>query len=101
MSLWNSLDNLVDLTDRIRQDGHAQRAAFTKVIAGVVAMAQKHRNAKRYDISDELRAILKSAGIDIVNGTSDYSYDQIPKQLRGRPVNDTWEWDLSHNRDMT
>lgn len=101
MSIWNSLDDLARLSDRIRIDGQAQRKAFTRVISDVVAMAQKHRLAKRYDVSDELRAILKTAGIDIVQGTSGYKFDEIPPKLRGRPIDDTWEWDASHERDMT
>ena len=65
-------------------------ARLHKLIAATVRAHQESRLAKNYLVSDLLRAILNEAGIEIVQGTAGYAYEDIPPALKGRPVHDTW-----------
>jgi cysteinyl-tRNA synthetase len=71
-----------------------QQMIYFKIINGLVRLHQKHRVLKNYNISDELRSLLTSAGIKIKQGTDGYEYDEIPESLRGMTVNDQWKIDV-------
>ena len=68
---------------------NVQRDSFT-LTNGIVALAQKARLSRDYETSDSIRELLLSVGIEIVQGTAGYDYEDIPKALKGRQVNDTW-----------
>lgn len=58
--------------------------------SALVKAHQEHRLAKNYAVSDMLRGILNEAGIEVVQGTAGYKYENIPPALKNRQVNDTW-----------
>lgn len=57
---------------------------------GLVKLHQKHRVAKNYAVSDELRELLQSAGVKIKQGTAGYEYGDIPDALKNMTVDDRW-----------
>lgn len=62
------------------------------LVRNLVALHQKYRLAKNYEVSDALRSVLKQAGVEVVQGTAGYAYAEIPKALQGRQVDDTWRY---------
>ncbi len=91
MSLIQDLD---DIKNKIRSMGDKaarQQCIYYDVIALVVRMHQRHRVAGDYAVSDEIRDLLKSVGVIIVQGTAGYDYEKIPDALKGRPVDDQWK----------
>jgi cysteinyl-tRNA synthetase len=90
MSLIHQLKELKSSCERMTAAAEKQQNIYFTVIDGLVALHQKHRVAKNFAVSDELRTLLNAAGVKITQGTDGYKYEDIPETLRGRPVNDTW-----------
>jgi len=90
MSLIASTREIESLLDNLKRQAEQQQRAYFNIITGMVAMHQKHRVAGNYPVSDEIRALLASVSIEVVQGTDGYQWDKIPKSLIGRPVGDTW-----------
>lgn len=81
--------SIAQLSDMVREE----RRNYSKLISGVVKVAQRARIEKNYVLSDELRTLLKVSGVEIVQGTAEYAkYDDIPEELTGRPTVDTWKF---------
>ena len=90
MSLIAATSEIDALLGNLKRQAEAQQRTYFAVISGMVALHQKHRAAGSYAVSDEIRAVLNAAGVEIVQGTDGYPWDKIPKSLAGRPVGDTW-----------
>jgi len=91
--IWMALENLKDASACAFETAHAQRTNFYKLINVVVSIAQEARLNKDYELSDNLRRILKESGVEIIQGTAGYDkFEDIPKHLVGRPVVDTWKF---------
>lgn len=67
------------------------RRIANALIKGIVKLRQEYRLEKNYFMADQLREILSSVGIEIIQGTAGYEYEDIPKSLKGRQFDDTWE----------
>ena len=93
MSLIAQLDDLKTACDRMTQSASRQQEIYFALIDGMVKLHQQHRVAKDYKVSDELRGLLVSVGVQIQQGTSGYDYESIPASLKGEPVDDTWTID--------
>lgn len=85
-----SLDSLDCTVNALRISTTNLSAQLHKLISATVKAHQEYRLAKDYAVSDMLREILNEAGIEIVQGTAGYKYEDIPPALKGRPVQDTW-----------
>lgn len=90
MSLIFDLKELQHKCGLMEEKTKNQQAIYYAVISGLVKLHQKYRLEKQYLISDELRSLVNSVGIQIVQGTAGYNYEEIPKSLSGRQVDDTW-----------
>lgn len=88
--LMFAVDKLRWGADQVTAAAKEQTARLNKLIAATVRAHQESRLAKNYLVSDLLRAILNEAGIEIVQGSAGYAYEDIPPALKGRPVHDTW-----------
>lgn len=93
MSLIHDIDRFERYIASIRAKANRQQNIYFKIISGLVKLHQKHRNAKNYAVSDELRELLNSSGVKIKQGTSGYKYEDIPESLRGMTVHDQWTID--------
>ncbi len=72
---------------------HKERLNYFCLINGMVKMAQDARVSKDYATSDAIRELLKESGIEIIQGTPEYEkFADIPKELIGRPIVDTWNF---------
>lgn len=91
MSLIYDLNEVKKLCERMEQEARRKETVNFELINGIVRLQQEYRVAKNYVISDALRALLKSVGVVITQGTAGYEYDEIPSSLKGRPVGDTWD----------
>lgn len=97
MSLIAATKEIERLLDNLKRQAETQQRTYFAVITGMVALQQKHRVAGNYAVSDEIRAVLNVAGVEIVQGTDGYTFDKIPKSLAGRPVGDTWRISVQRN----
>jgi hypothetical protein len=71
-----------------------QQGIYFHLINGMVQLHQKYRLSGQYEISDELRELLKKVGVQITQGTQGIQrYEDIPKSMKGRPIGDTWKLD--------
>ncbi|UOF79379.1 cysteinyL-tRNA synthetasE [Caudoviricetes sp.] len=95
MSLIARLDEIEKLVILTKSEAHKKQLAYFKVINGLVSLHQKYRILKNYEVSDELRSLLNSIGIKVIQGTAGYSYEDIPKSLIGRTYDDQWIIDNS------
>lgn len=70
---------------------NTQQKRYFSVIDGMVKLHQKHRLAKNYQVSDEIRQVLNDCGIKIIQGTAQYkSYADIPDHLKNMTGDDQW-----------
>ncbi len=91
MSLIQDLKVLESQAASMREKVGEQQNVYFKLINGMVGLHQKYRAEKNYALSDEIRSLLLSVNVKIIQGTSQYSgYDKIPDSLKGREFNDTW-----------
>lgn len=90
--LMFAVDKLRWSTDQVTVAAKEQSARLNKIITATVRAHQECRLAKNYAVSDLLRAILHEAGIEIIQGSAGYAYEDIPPALKGRPVHDTWKF---------
>ena len=90
MSLIHDLGEVEKNIARLKTKVSTQQQIYFRVIAGLVQLHQKQRNAKNYAVSDELRELLTSVGVKIKQGTSGYKYEAIPEALKGMTVDDQW-----------
>lgn len=96
---WPKMTLVLDLDDiekdvlRLKNKVVRQQGIYYTLIDGMVRMQQRHRIAKNYAVSDELRGLLHKVGVKIKQGTDGYAYDDIPESLRGMTVNDQWTVD--------
>jgi cysteinyl-tRNA synthetase len=93
MSLIAQLTELQKSCARMAQTADQQQRVYFSLIDGMVKLNQQYRVAKNYVVSDALRKLLEDVGVKVQQGTAGYEYDDIPKSLRGRPVQDTWSID--------
>ena len=93
MSLIQDNDDIIAALQRTSNKAKAQQRIYFEIIKQCVAMHQKYRSAKNYEVSDELRGILNSVGVRIVQGTAQFgSYENIPENMRNTLWDDTWEF---------
>lgn len=90
MSLIATARDLSKLTSRIQTEAEIQQKKFFQVIDGIVKLRQKLRHDGYYEISDQIRDVLKEAKIEIRAGTEGRGYGQIPNELKSRPIGDEW-----------
>jgi len=90
MNAIRGLDMVLRDAAALREAVEKQNRRHNALIAGLVAIQQKHRVAKDYAVADEVRALLNSVGVRLYQGTQGHDYADIPKELKGRPVGDTW-----------
>ena len=90
MSLISDLEDIRSQCEALSTKARAQQEIYFKVISGVVKLHQENRIAKNFAVSDAIRSMLNDAGIEIIQGTAAYKYEEIPPQLNGRQVEDTW-----------
>ena len=90
MSLIHDLKELKQACVAMENATREQQKVYFGVIEGVVKLHQKYRLAKNFMMSDELRGVLSSVGVEIVQGTAAYGHDKIPPSMRGRQIDDTW-----------
>ena len=90
MSLIRDLGEVEKDIARLKNKVSTQQHIYHKVIAGLVKLHQKHRVAKNYAVSDEIRELLNSVGVKIKQGTAGYKYEDIPESLKGMTVDDQW-----------
>ena len=80
-------------SEALAAEAEVERRNHHRLINGVVNLAQEARIRKNYVLSDEIRALLKDSGIQVVQGTRDYkNFSDVPKELIGRPLVDTWKF---------
>jgi len=91
MSLIAKCKELNEELGKLSKEAETQQFIYFNLIKSMVQMHQKYRIAKNYTISDEIRTLLNNVGIKIIQGTDGYKYEDIPKSLKGRRVQDTWE----------
>ena len=84
------LDDIKVRTCALERKIHDSQRNYNMLVNGLVKMHQEARIAKDFKISDALRELLNSTGVVIIQGTAEYKYDEIPKNLEGRFVGDTW-----------
>lgn len=68
-----------------------EQGRLNGIVSGIVKIHQAVRLAKSYDLSDALRQVLNAAGIEVIQGTAGYAYNNIPESLKGNPIGDTWK----------
>ncbi len=98
MSLIHDCNEFKSALTRLQVKADEQQMLYHKVITGVVKLHQKHRVAKNYAVSDELRDLLLSVSIRIKQGTDGYKYEEIPEALREMTVDDQWFFDETLKR---
>lgn len=80
-------------SEAIAAESEIERRNHHRLVNGLVRMAQKARIDQNYALSDEIRALLKDSGIQVLQGTVGYHrFQDIPKELIGRPIIDTWRF---------
>jgi cysteinyl-tRNA synthetase len=84
------LKEIRDIAERLEAEARRKQKAHFDIVCALVKLQQEYRLAKNYSVSDSIRGILNDAGINIIQGTAGYQYEQIPPTLKGRQVNDTW-----------
>lgn len=97
MSLVQDTIDLERSIREMRNKAAVQQAVYFRLIREMVAMQQKHRVAKNYAVSDEIRTLLSGIGVTITQGTDGMTLEQIEKRFKGKPqppVGDTWDLDL-------
>lgn len=92
MSLIHSVRELRKAVDAMEKDAKRQQEVSYVLIGNIVRLRQQYRLDKNFEVADALRGILDNIGVVVTNGTAGYEYDRIPPALKGRPVDDTWEW---------
>ena len=90
MSLIHDCREIQKAIASMAQKAEGQQRVYFNLIQGLVRLQQKHRVAQNYAFSDELHALLTSVNIKVTQGTAGYAYTEIPKELKGRPVDDQW-----------
>lgn len=101
MSLIQDLKDIQFNIDLLKSDIQIQQAIYFHLINGMVALHQKHRVAKEFILSDEVRNLLSNIGVKIVQGTDGMTLEQIRKVYKDVPqpsVGDTWTLDLNNAR---
>lgn len=83
-------EELINDATTLLESVKEQHFRFSSLVSSLVKLQQRYRLEKNYVLSDEVRALLNSVGVKIIQGTAGYDYDKIPAALRGRPVGDTW-----------
>jgi len=78
---------IVELERKIQQ----QQLSYYTIINSLVKMRQIFRLNKQYELADAIRNLLEDAGIEIIQGTIGYKYNEIPQNLKGRSIDDTWK----------
>lgn len=92
MDLIRNIHDLRKTCDAIEKKARQQSSICFTLISKVVKMHQEQRVAKNYTVSDVLRSLLNDVGVEIVQGTSGYKYEEIPQSLKGRQTEDTWKF---------
>lgn len=90
MSLMLDLADIENDVKSLKDKAHKQQIIYSHLITGMVALHQKYRLAKNYEISDELRNLLMSINVKIIQGTAGYEFKDIPASLKNHQFNDTW-----------
>lgn len=91
MNLISRIEEIEHHALMIKDELVKRERAFTALVNKIVALHQKHRLANQYEQSDELRNMLNSAGIVVIQGTAGYEYDKIPAIMYNRTIDDTWK----------
>lgn len=82
--LLSSVKDFIELYRKKKKD-------FFLLVNQLVTMQQEHRLNKNYEVSDKIRNILLEINIEIIYGTKQFGgYENIPKNLRNRQLDDMW-----------
>lgn len=80
-------------SEALAAEAEVERRNHHRLINGLVRMSQYARIDQNYALSDEIRALLKDSGVQVMQGTVGYHrFQDIPKELIGRPLVDTWKF---------
>lgn len=94
MSIINDLNESVAGLRALQNKVEEQQYVYHYLIKSMVALHQKHRLAKNYAMSDELRNALNSVGVKIIQGTAQFGgYENTPEDKRNLMHDDTYEID--------
>lgn len=91
MSLPVDIGNAIDYLALVQKSAVKEHNRIFILADELTKLHQKYRLAKRFDLSDEIRDILKKANIKIIQGTAGYKYEDIPKAMINHTIDDTWE----------
>jgi len=97
MGLMHEVSEIERSLKTLKREANIQQAIYFRLIQGMVKMHQKHRVAKDFAVSDEIRDLLNSLGVSITQGTDGLTYEEIKKRYAKKPqppVGDTWDLDL-------
>jgi hypothetical protein len=86
MSLIQDLDDLTRSVRAMQEKSAMQQRMFFRLVDGLVRINQEFRVAKRYDVSDRLRALLAEAGVDVIQGTGGMSWDDIKRKYHDKGI---------------
>lgn len=87
------IQDCADIEASIRQlsiKANGQQLLYYALIKQMVKLQQKYRLEKNYEVSDAIREVLNSVGVEIIQGTAQYKYEDIPAAMKNRTVEDTW-----------
>ena len=91
MSLIADHEEICNNIEKLSRKVKEQQHIYYYLIKGMVELHQKYRIEKNFKVSDNIRNLLNDIGINIIQGTDGYNYEDIPKHLKGRTVQDRWE----------
>ena len=91
MSVLNSLENIKSEVRSLEYHTRKQQAIYFTLVDGLVKLGQQHRVAKNYPVADAIRGLLNNAGVTVRQGTDGFPYAEIPSELAGRSIGDTWD----------
>jgi cysteinyl-tRNA synthetase len=92
VNLRNQLFEIGETVKRMDFDVQRVTAINFGLINWLVNEQQKARLDKSYRTADSIRDLLESVGIVIIRGTNGYDPERVPAVLKGRPIDDGWEY---------
>ena len=98
MSLLHEVSEIERTLKTLKREATIQQSIYFHLISGMVTLHQKHRVAKDYDTSDEIRDLLNNIGVIITQDTDGMTWDEIQMRFAKKPqppIGDTWDLDLN------
>lgn len=95
MSLVHDVNEISSSLKRLQTKATEQQMIYHHLISGMVAIHQRYRLAKNYEVSDAIRDQLNAVGVKIIQGTAQYGgFENIPEHLRNEMVDDQYVFDV-------